>query len=197
MTVIDRAKGTQTATEYGHPEVQAQTRIPLRDASAMNTTRWAIYDRLVAEGLPVELGTAGRAQFNRTRLGLPKAHWIDAACVGSSTPDTLDLRNVQPLHIQAMGHGTRQVCGTNRFGFPIRHRPRVSQYPGWQTGDLVRAVIPQGKYAGVHSGRIAIRFRPAFRLRGFDVHPRHLTRLQRADGYACTTRKEEAHSPVA
>ncbi|MEI6776862.1 MAG: RNA-guided endonuclease IscB [Chloroflexales bacterium] len=177
-------KETQTAKEFGHPDIQAQARRPLKDAAAVNTTRWALYQRLVATGLPVEVGTGGRTKFNRTRLGLAKAHWHDAACVGASTPETLTTVGVRPLLIRATGRGTRQVCRTNASGFPTRHKPRARTFAGWQTGDLARAVIPTGKYAGTHVGRIAIRFRPSFRLDGrFDVHPKYLTRIQRADGY--------------
>jgi hypothetical protein len=35
------AKGKMTAAEFGHPEVQAQAYAPLRDAAAVNATRWA------------------------------------------------------------------------------------------------------------------------------------------------------------
>ncbi|NTW02543.1 MAG: HNH endonuclease, partial [Oscillochloris sp.] len=165
-------------------DIQAQARRPLKDAAAVNTTRWALYQRLVATGLPVEVGTGGRTKFNRTRLGLAKAHWLDAACVGASTPELLDVRGVRPLRIRATGRGTRQVCRTNASGFPTRHKPRARTCAGWQTGDLARAVIATGKYAGTHVGRVAIRFRPSFRLDGrFDVHPKYLTRIQRADGY--------------
>jgi hypothetical protein len=48
----------------------------------------------------------------------------------------------------------------------------------------VRADIPNGKHRGAHTGRIAIRFRPSFRLGAIDVHPDQLTIVQRADGYA-------------
>jgi hypothetical protein len=163
----------------------------------VNTTRWVVYQMLVATELPVEVGTGGRTKWNRTRLDLPKTHWLDAACVGASTPDTLDVTGVQPLQIRAMGHGSRQMCRTDRYGFPSRHKPRAKVFEGWQTGDLVRAVIPRGKYAGVHVGRIAIRFRPSFRLGTIDVHPKYLTRLHRADGYTYSTRKEEPHSPAS
>ncbi|MCC3412341.1 MULTISPECIES: hypothetical protein, partial [unclassified Microcoleus] len=30
-------------------------------------------------GLPVTTGTGGQTQYNRTRMGLPKTHWLDAA----------------------------------------------------------------------------------------------------------------------
>ncbi|MBI3329673.1 MAG: hypothetical protein HYZ81_23575 [Nitrospinae bacterium] len=78
----------------------------------------------------------------------------------------------------------RQICGTDRYGFPTRHKPRAKTSLGFQTGDIVRAVIGAGKYAGIHIGRIAVRFRPSFKLNGFDVHPKYLSVLHRSDGYA-------------
>jgi 5-methylcytosine-specific restriction endonuclease McrA len=176
-------KGDKTAAEFGHPYVQVQAKAPLKDAAATNSTRWALYRQLTATGLPVEVGTGGRTKYNRVRAGLPKAHWIDAACVGASTPEHLDGRGIRPLYISATGHGHRQICGTDRHGFPIRHRPRAKRFLGWQTGDLVRAIVQRGKFSGRHIGRLRIRHRPWFRLNGFDIHPKHLARLQRADGY--------------
>ncbi|NJN16107.1 MAG: HNH endonuclease, partial [Oscillochloris sp.] len=177
-------KGRQTAAEFGYPQIQAQARQPLRDAAAMNATRWALYQRLGATGLPMEVGSGGRTKFNRTRLGLPKAHWTDAACVGYGTPDALDVRGVRPLAIRATGHGSRQMCRMDRFGFPRTGPKQARRVRGFQTGDLVRAVVPSGRFAGVSVGRIAIRSRPSFRFNGrFDVHPNYLTRIHRADGY--------------
>jgi 5-methylcytosine-specific restriction endonuclease McrA len=177
-------KGTQTAEEFGFPRLQAQARQPLKDAAAVNSTRWALYERLQVVGLPVEVGTGGRTKFNRTRLGLPKAHWIDAACVGASTPEALDLRGIRPLLIRAMGHGSRQMCRMNRYGIPRTGPKQARTAYGFRTGDLVKAVVPSGKYRGTHEGRIAIRSRPSFRLNRMDLHPRLLVRVQRADGYA-------------
>ena len=164
-------------------KVRAQSKAPLRDAAAVNATRWALWRRLSTMGLPLETGSAGLTKFNRTRLGLPKEHHLDAACVGVSTPAGLHVEGGQPLRVKAAGHGRRQRCGTDRYGFPIRHAPQAKQFYGFQTGDLVRAIVPQGKHAGNHIGRVQIRFRPSFVLNGFDVHPKHLNLLQRADGY--------------
>jgi 5-methylcytosine-specific restriction endonuclease McrA len=180
----NQRKGSQTAAEFGHPEVQAQARKPLKDAAAVNTTRWALYQQLCATGLPVEVGTGGRTKYNRTRLHIPKSHWGDAACVGASTPPALRLRRVTPLQITAMGHGTRQMCGTNRYGFPIRHRQAQRRSFGFRTGDLVRADIPHGKYAGQHVGRVTVRSRPSFKVGQVEVHPKYLALVQRSDGYA-------------
>jgi 5-methylcytosine-specific restriction endonuclease McrA len=179
----NQEKGNRTAKEYGYPEVAAQAKKPLKDAAVINSTRWAIYHRLAATGLSLEVGTGGRTKYNRMRLGLPKTHWTDAACVGESGADVHVPAGLTPLAIRAKGHGRRQRCGTNKYGFPIRHAPRAKTFQGWQTGDIAKAVIPRGKYAGVHVGRVAIRFRPSFRLNGIEVHPKYLTLLQRADGY--------------
>lgn len=180
----NQRKGDQTAAEFGHPQVEAQAKSPLKDAAAVNTTRWALFHRLCTTGLPVECGTGGRTKYNRTQRGLLKTHWLDAACVGASTPRCLIIEGVRPLQIMAKGHGTRQMCGTDASGFPIRHKPRAKRFLGFQTGDIVWAMIPVGTHAGSHIGRIAIRFRPSFKLNGFDVHPKYLQRVQKGDGYA-------------
>jgi 5-methylcytosine-specific restriction endonuclease McrA len=182
----NQSKSNKTAAEFGHPNVQAQAKAPLKDAAVTNSTRWALYRQLIVTGLPVEVGTGGRTKYNRVRASLPKAHWTDAACVGVSTPQHLDVRGIYPLYISATGHGHRQICGTDRYGFPIRHRPRAKRFQGWQTGDLVCATLQRGKFAGRHIGRLRIRHRPWFRLNRFDVHPKYLERLQRADGYMYT-----------
>ena len=120
----NQQKGTQTAAEFGFPQIQAQAKTPLKDAAAVNATRWGLYRALQTTGLPVETGTGGRTKYNRTRLGLAKSHWADAACVGASTPDTLEVIGIRPLGIRAMGHGTRQMCRTDAHGFPKAHRAR-------------------------------------------------------------------------
>ncbi|MBO0861266.1 MAG: hypothetical protein J2P21_22815 [Chloracidobacterium sp.] len=54
---------------------------------------------------------------------------------------------------------------------------------GFQTGDIVKADIPHGKFAGRHVGRVTIRQRPSFKLKGFDAHPKYLKRMHQADGF--------------
>ncbi|MDR4125499.1 RNA-guided endonuclease IscB, partial [Yanghanlia caeni] len=63
--------------------IQAQAKRPLKDAAAVNATRWALTNALKATGLPVELASGGRTKYNRSQLGVPKTHALDAACVGS------------------------------------------------------------------------------------------------------------------
>ena len=170
--------------------IGSQRKAPLKDAAAVNSARWALYRRLWETGLDMETGTGGRTKWNRSRQGYPKAHWTDAACAGESGAAVRLQPEHRPLGIVAMGHGERQRARLNRYGFPVGHKAWAKSFLGFQTGDLVRAAIPKGKHAGVHTGRIAIRFRPSFALKArgadkpFDAHPKYLTILQRSDGYA-------------
>lgn len=186
----NQKKGKQTATEFGYPEVQAQAKQPLKDAAAVNATRWTLYRALQTTGLPVETSTGGRTKYNRTRLGIPKSHWGDAACVGASTPGILTIATRQPLNIKTMGHGTRQMCRTDAHGFPNRHRARQKQYFGMQTGDLVKAIVPKGKYVGTWISRVVVKasgwFDVVIRGKKASVHQKYCTRLWSSDGYTYT-----------
>ncbi|GER92252.1 hypothetical protein KDW_64140 [Dictyobacter vulcani] len=182
------AKGTQDIVTFlkKKPEVlkriQAQAKTPLKDAAAVNATRWALHERLKATRLPVECGSGGLTKYNRITRGLGKEHWIDAANVGRSTPAVLIIKGVKPLVIKAMGNGRRQMCVPDKYGFPKQHKARKGSYLGYRTGDMVRAITPKGTY----QGRIAIRHRPSFHLGKTDVHPKYMRRLHRADGYEYT-----------
>jgi len=186
----NQAKDRQTAAEFGHPEIQKQAKLPLKDAAAVNATRWAMYNRLQTTGLPVEIGTGGRTKFNRTQHLYPKAHWIDAACVGESG-ECIYLNPEQAyLHIKAVGHGSRQICRTNKYGFPTRHRLRQKQHFGFQTGDMVKAIVPTGKYTGTHIGRVACRATGSFDITTatgkVTVSHKHIKTIHHSDGYSYT-----------
>jgi 5-methylcytosine-specific restriction endonuclease McrA len=193
----NQAKGDKTAAEFGYSHIQAQARQPLKDAAAMNSVRWALYERLLATGLPLEASTGGRTRSNRARLNLPKAHWSDAAAVGVSTPDNLRVAVTSVLLITAKGHGCRQMSGTNASGLPIRHKLRQKRFFGFQTGDLVRAIVPAGKRAGTHVGRVLCRASGWFDIttkhgRQAGIRHRYCRMVQRADGYAYATKKGSA-----
>jgi 5-methylcytosine-specific restriction endonuclease McrA len=199
-------KGTLDMREFlkDQPEMLAkllaQAKAPLKDASVVNTTRWRLYDQLKALDLPIECGSGGLTKFNRTQRGLPKTHWLDAANIGKSTPAVLKVNRVMPLLISATGSGNRQMCGTDRYGFPSRHRQRYKYVKGFQTGDMVRAVMTRGKYQGIHMGRVLVRASGSFdivtakgRVQGISY--RYCTAIHRKDGYRY--QEGERHSSPA
>ncbi|MEY2832041.1 MAG: hypothetical protein RLZZ574_1299 [Cyanobacteriota bacterium] len=100
--------------------ILATVKAPLKDTAAVNSTRWKLFNSLKESGLSVTTGTGGQTKFNRTQQKLNKTHYLDAACVGN-TPK-LEIVTSQPLLIKCTGHGNRQMCGTNKYGFPIRHQ---------------------------------------------------------------------------
>jgi 5-methylcytosine-specific restriction endonuclease McrA len=144
-------------------KILAQAKRPMSDAAAVNTTRWALFRVLKETGLPVETGSGGLTKFNRSQQNLEKTHWIDAACVGKSTP-ILNIKGIKSLLITANGHGSRQSCRTDKFGFPNRHVPREKIHFNFQTGDIVKAVVITGKKVGDYVGKVAIRSSGSFNI---------------------------------
>ena len=163
-----------------------QARLPLKDAASVNSTSWALFHQLKQTGLPVETGTGGRTKYNRFRLGIPKTHWLDAACVGEV--EKLKVLTSQPLLITAKGWGNRQMCTPNKYGFPSKHRTRCKTFKGFQTGDMARAVLPTGKFAGTHVGRLIVRESGVFEMRTAKgkispVRHKYCRSIHRNDGY--------------
>ncbi|ACK71705.1 HNH endonuclease [Gloeothece citriformis PCC 7424] len=166
--------------------VLKQAKSPLKDAAAVNSTRWALFNALKATGLPVTTGTGGQTKFNRTRLNLPKAHWTDAACVGRI--DSLLILTSKPLLIAAKGHGTRQMCRTDKYGFPSRYVPRNKFVKGFQTGDIVKAIVEKGKKIGQYVGRVAVRSTGSFNISTNNglvqgISHKYCSIIHRKDGY--------------
>jgi len=188
-------KGTKDIKDFlkKDPErlkkIQSQAKQPLADTAAVNATRFKLLETLKATGLPVETGSGGLTKFNRTTQNFEKTHWIDAACVGKSTPKKLNIKGVKPLLIKAAGHGSRQSCRTDKHGFPIRHCARVKIHFGFQTGDIVKAVVDKGKKIGAHIGRIATRVTGSFNIstvKGLveGISHKYCKAIHRKDGYS-------------
>jgi len=166
--------------------IEAQREAPLRDAAAVNSTRWALWHRLKATSLPVEAATGGRTKWNRHRFSIPKAHALDAACVGEV--HAVANWRVPTLKIQCTGRGSYQRTRLTKHGFPRGYLTRSKSAFGFQTGDLVRAVVTTGKRAGIYQGRLAIRASGSFNIQSATglvqgIHHRFCTLIQRADGY--------------
>lgn len=170
--------------------IKAQAKRPLRDAAAINATRWALANRLKASGLPVELSSGGRTKFNRSRLAIPKTHALDAACVG-------EVKGVQgwmkpTLAIKCTGRGSYQRTRLDKYGFPRGYLLRSKRVHGFQTGDMVKADVAKGKKAGCYSGRVAVRAIGSFNIQMAPgavvqgISHRHCKLIQLNDGYGYT-----------
>ena len=98
--------------------ILAQAKTPLRDAAAVNTTRWALYERLLALGLPVEVGSGGRTKYNRPPTSHPQDPLDGCGLCGSQhTRGPAELADHPAL--TDYGHGQAKPaavpCGETRL----------------------------------------------------------------------------------
>ena len=126
-------------------------------------------------------------KYNRDELGLPKQHYYDALSVG-------EIKNYKfltdkVLIISAKGRGSRQMCRMDRFGFPRTSAKASKTVKGFQTGDIVKAVVPTGSKQGEYLGRVAVRASGSFNIETKDaviqgIGYKFCRLLQRNDGYS-------------
>ncbi|WP_338683577.1 RNA-guided endonuclease IscB [Streptomyces acidiscabies] len=192
----NQAKGSQPVEDFAPKraaDILKRAKVPLRDTAAVNATRSALW-RALDQRMPTYTASGGRTKWNRTRTGLPKTHTLDALSVGELDTVTAWPRTV--LIVGATGRGTYARTRTDKHGFARLRLPRVKQFFGFATGDLVRAFVPAGKNAGTHTGRVAVRSSGSFAVRTasglYTARHKYFRLLQRADGYAYTTRPEGA-----
>jgi hypothetical protein len=198
------AKGNQTVEAYlAHDPVRRdrilqQAQQPLRDAAAVNATRWAIWEMLTKTGLDVEATTGGRTKWNRSRLGIPKRDAWDAACAGTIEQVVGWDRPIQ--RIDCLGRGSHQRTRVTKDGFPRGYLPRTKMVRGFRTGDHVRATVPTGKKTGTWIGRVAMRTTGSFDIQTVaktvqGISARWCVLLQRGDGYRYS--RVESEPPLA
>ncbi len=186
----NQMKGNRPVTEFlaKKPDllkcIQAQAKAPLKDAAAVNSSRWALYRVLTATGLPVEVASGGRTKFNRKQLGWDKTHWLDAAAVGLVV--ALRLATERPLSVICKGQGGRQKGVFDKYGQPKRNQRGIAQIRplkpvhGWKTGDLAQFDGQIYRITPRQSGSFALSTQGQ---KPFSRPRQRLQRVQRADGY--------------
>ena len=82
------------------------------------------------------------------------------------------------------------MCRTDKFGFPCRYVPRLKFVKGFQTGDIVRAIVTSGKKVGKYVGRVAVRTSGSFNISASElvsgVSHKYCSIIHRKDGYSYT-----------
>jgi len=157
--------------------------VKLKDATVMNVLRKHLKHLLESYGLPVEYAFGYVTKYNRTNQKHRKDHWIDAACVGTTGTNVYIHKKHKCLTMRAMQNNNRQMCLSDKYGFP-RTRPKgPSNVCGYRTGDLVNAVVPRGKYIGSYTGRISVRTSGYFGINKIDVNYKYMKLLQANDNY--------------
>ncbi len=160
-------------------KIKSLAKKPLQDSAAVNATRNKLV-KVMNGILPVITGTGAQTKYNRTRLGLPKQHWIDAACVGEV--EFVELLTLQPLIVTCKGQGGRQKAALNKYGYPIRHNP-LKPIKGWCSGDIAKNLLT-GDFGRVNprSSSNSFNFIVPGR-KAVNIHCKNLIRVHRKDGY--------------
>ena len=162
---------------------------PLADAAITNAIRKKIKVALQeALNIPVVSSPARNTKRNRVHQHLPKEHCVDAACVGKNIP-LLKFRERNCVVIEAIGRGSHCRTNVNSSGFPKGYLPRMKQFFGFQTGQMVKAITTKGNTPISYEGRVACRSTGYFKLkiaRGKAVNVKHtcLKILSLNDGYS-------------
>lgn len=97
-------------------QIKARAKAPLKDAAAVSSARWAVWNAPEKLSLPMAMGSGGVTKYNRTRLGIPKSRALDAARAGKVSEIAGWERNV--LFVRRVGRGSRQRTRVSASGFP-------------------------------------------------------------------------------
>lgn len=143
---------------------------------------------------------AWMTKYNRDELGLPKEHYYDALSVGE-IPSKFNFFTDKVLIISAKGRGSRQMCRVDRYGFPRTSAKALKSVKGFQTGDMVKAIVPTGLKQGEYLGRVAVRSRGSFDIRtksGLikDIGYKYCHLIQRSDGYLYSYKESDFLSDI-
>jgi hypothetical protein len=179
-------------------QILASSKRSFKDAAAVNASRLAVGKELSSLAIPLSCWSGGQTKYNRFMQNLPKDHWIDAACLGDQGLSLTIPQGISVLEITANGRGCRQKCLVNRYGFPRGAPKTKKRVLGFQTGDLVSAVVPSGKKQGRYRGRVAVRATGNFNIHTPSgvvqgIQAKHCRLTQRKDGYSYEHLKERRH----
>ena len=158
-----------------------------RDAAIVQSARNYMIKEVAKLVPDTTLHDAWLTKYNRDELGLPKEHYYDALSVGK-IPTKFDFSTDKILLISAKGRGSRQMCRVDKFGFPRTSAKASKSVEGFQTGDIVKAVVTKGLKKGEYFGRVIIKSSGYFKI-GYNnclvqgIGYKYCRLIQRGDGY--------------
>ena len=178
-----KAFGKLMNKDYSHLEPK---KLP-KDAAIVQSARNYMVKEITKLVPDTTTHDAWRTKYNRDELGLPKQHYYDALSVGN-TQDYKFLTD-KVLTISAKGRGSRQMCSMDRFGFPRTSAKASKSVKGFQTGDIVKAVVPSGSKRGEYLGRVVVRSYGYFSIKTNKetiqgIGYKYCSIVQRNDGYS-------------
>lgn len=172
--------------DYSHLEPKQTP----KHASIVQSARDYTIESIKSMGLDISTCEGWQTKFNREDAGLAKEHYYDAFC----TSHVGQILTNEVLIIKAQGRGKRLMTRVDRFGFPRQKAKSQKVVKGFQTGDLVRAVVVSGLKAGIHIGRVAVRETGSFNITTNSgtiqgISHKYCNLIQKGDGYGYSNKK--------
>ena len=192
-----KAFGKKMNKNYSHLEPK---KLP-KDAAIIQSSRNYMVKEITKLVSVTTLHDAWMTKYNREELGLPKEHYYDALSVGE-VPNKFNFLTDKILQISAKGRGSRQMCRMDKYGF-LGTKPKGSKLvKGFQTGDMVKAVVPSGLNAGKHLGRVIIKSSGYFEIKSKNssvqgINHKYCRLIQRGDGYLYNYKESDFLSAIA
>ncbi len=143
----NRAKGKQTAEEFGYPEIQVQVREPLRDAAHVSSTKTALVAQLAqqfgADRVSVTYGY--ETKYKRIQvLDLAKSHTHDAVAIACELGEVV-IPSSLVYQIRCIPRGHYQLYNGKRSEHRVWAPRKVK---GWKLYELVEAKGQVGYIGG-------------------------------------------------
>ena len=181
-------------------KILANSKKPLKDAAAVNATRWRLFNELQKLGLPVITSTGAQTKYNRIKFNIPKDHCLDALCVGNI--DEVSNWNLPILSVKCMGHGMYKRTnlippelkkGKDEIvrkvkGHVVKFTKQKMHF-GFKSGDIAKAIVITGKYIGTYIGNVSVRASGKFDIKNkqgkyITINHKYFQLIQKADGYS-------------
>ena len=158
-----------------------------KDAAIVQSARNYMVKEIVKLVPDTTTHDAWLTKYNRNELGLPKEHYYDALSIGN-VQDYKFLTD-KVLQISAKGRGSRQMCRVDKYGFPRTSAKASKIVEGFQTGDMVKAIVPNGSKQGEYLGRVIIKSSGYFDIKtknglARNIRYKYCRIVQKSDGYS-------------
>jgi len=194
--LCNKRKGSRTAEEFDYPEIQAQARVPLKDAAHVSSIKTVVVKLLAqqfrAERVAVRYGYETNYQRIQV-LNLPKSHANDAVAIACAVGERV-IPTQQIYQIRCVPRGNYQLFN----GKHSEHKVWVPRkVKGWKLYELVEA---KGQIEFIGGRRLKGSFLVKDITTGktiLEVTPRKLRRLARPQrGWMIHREEGRASSPA-
>jgi hypothetical protein len=192
--ICNEKKGTLSLKEFGKAmgkdySYLEPSKTP-KYAAIIQSARNYTVESIKSIGLDISTCEGWETKFNREESGLPKEHYYDA--FATSAIGTIQTSEV--LIIKAQGRGKRLMTRVDKFGFPRQKAKSQKVVYGFQTGDIVKAVVTSGTKIGTYTGRVAVRETGNFNISTKNstiqgISFKYCNLIQKGDGYGYQTKK--------